>query len=88
MVMVVLKPRTCSPAMPITAWPGTTSHMSSASVRARSQLLITDWMSATAPPCMSVSCWRMREAPMTMPLSSSRLTTSALTNSVPMSSTV
>ena len=88
MVMVVLKPRTCSPAMPITTWPGIAPHMSSASVSARSQLSITPWMSATAPDCMSERDWRTLPTPMTMPVPSSRFTTSALTNSVPMSRTV
>ena len=84
----VLKPLICSPAMPITAWPGTSWHMSSASVRARSTLSITAWMSETAPACMSVSDCRTLPTPMTMPRSSSRLTTSAFTTSVPMSMAV
>jgi hypothetical protein len=88
MVMVVLKPRTCSPAMPITAWPGMVSHMSSASVSARSQLSMTAWRSATAPACMCVCAWRTLPTPSTIPLSFSRLTISALTNSVPISRTV
>src|SRR5436305_5047642 len=46
------------------------------------------WMSDGTPPCMSANSWRCRDAPRTTPLRPSRLTTSALLYSVPISRAV
>ena len=88
-VMVVVKPFTSSPAMPITTWLGRKPAISSASWRATAQLSTTALMSATVPDCMWLRPWRLRPTPRTVPWPSSSISnTSAFANSVPMSSAV
>ena len=88
-VIVVVKPLTSSPAIPITTCVGRKPAISSASWRATAQLSTTAAMSATVPDCMWLRPWRLRPTPRTVPWPSSSISnTSALANSVPMSSEV
>ena len=88
-VRVVVKPLTSSPAIPMTTWVGRNPAISSASWRATAQLSTTAAMSATVPDCMCDRPWRRRPTPRTVPWPASSISkTSALANSVPMSSAV
>ena len=66
-VIVVVKPLTSSPAMPMTTWVGRKPAISSASWRATAQLSTTAAMSATVPDCMWLRPWRLRPTPRTVP---------------------
>ena len=86
---LVVKPLTSSPAMPMTTWVGWMPAIASASRSAARQLSTTPAMSVTVPDCM----WReplplAADARARCPSPSSIPNTSALTNSVPMSSEV
>ena len=86
---VVVKPLTSSPAIPMTTWLGRKPAISSASCSATEQLSTTAAMSATVPDDMWLRPWRLRPTPRTVPWPSSPISkTSALANSVPMSSAV
>src|SRR3954447_15559290 len=88
-VSVVVKSLTSSPAMPMTTWVGRKPAISSASWSATAQLSTTAAMSATVPDCMCDRPWRLRPTPRTVPCPVSSISnTSALANSVPMSSAV
>ena len=66
-VIVVVKPLTSSPAMPMTTCVGRKPAISSASWRATAQLSTTAAMSATVPDCMWLRPWRLRPTPRTVP---------------------
>src|ERR1035437_1911400 len=86
---VVVNPLTSSPAMPMTHCVGRNPAISSASCSATEQLSTTALISVTVPDCICARPWRLRPTPRTVPMSLSSISkTSALTNSVPMSSAV